>query len=225
MNVEITATSEPDNQAIAGEQYDLQCSLLGLNQAMVSITSEFQWIGPSNNIILMGPQNEITISMTDLGKKLQFHRLNNSTHSGNYICQVTISGDTTTTVTVNASYHLQITCKKCILLYRQSVYMCMIYLYIHVQHPVSAHIRRLGYRLTCSVTGITFNPIIHYQWVKNNDSERDIKVGMNSNTHDFDPLKPSDAGVYACHVAVSSQYFDGQINETSHKVRIMITRK
>ena len=112
VNVEITAISESDRQAIAGEQYDLQCSLLGLDRAVVTISSEFQWIGPSNNILLMGSQNEITIS--ELGKKLQFHRLNNSTHSGTYICQVTITGGTTTTVTVNASYHLQITCKKCI---------------------------------------------------------------------------------------------------------------
>lgn len=126
MNVEITATSESDHQAIAGEQYDLQCSLLGLNRTMVSISSEFLWIGPSNNI-LMGPQNEITISMTDFGEKLQFHHLNSSTHSGNYICQVTIIIGGTTTV--NASFHLQITCKKCILAYRQSVCMRMIYLY------------------------------------------------------------------------------------------------
>ena len=111
--------------------------------------------------------------------------------------------------------------------------MCMIYLCTKYPDPsVSVQIRRSGtqiigqpYCLTCNVTGITFTPTIHYQWVKNNDSERDIKVGMNSNIHDFDPLKPSDAGVYACHVAVSSQYFDGQINEISHKVRIMITRK
>ena len=41
----------------------------------------------------------------------------------------------------------------------------------------------------------------------------------------FGSLKASDAGVYDCHVAISSQYFDGQINETSNNARIIITRK
>jgi hypothetical protein len=105
VNLEITGS-----KAVAGEGYELQCSLMGIDQSYIN-TGEFQWtwIGPSQNAITTESHNGIIISMTSNNFyqcNLQFHRLNNSAHSGNYICQVRI-GNTT----INDSYHLQINSK------------------------------------------------------------------------------------------------------------------
>ena len=63
-----------------------------------------------------------------------------------------------------------------------------------------------NYTLTCSVSRVeNFNPIIAYQWTKNNGTE--IQVGTNSNTLSFSPLKLSDAGQYMCQVTVDSDMY------------------
>lgn len=59
------------------------------------------------------------------------------------------------------------------------------------------------YTLTCNVSGLEkFSSIVSYKWIKNNGTE--IQVGFNSNTLSFSPLRLSDAGLYTCHVSVSS---------------------
>ena len=63
-----------------------------------------------------------------------------------------------------------------------------------------------GYALICSLSGVeNLNPIITYQWIKNNGTQ--IQVGTNSNTISFSPLRLSDAGQYTCQVTVDSQMY------------------
>ena len=94
--------------AIAGERYKLQCSLMGIGQSYIN-GGEFQWIwiGPPQNTRITESHNGITISMISTYQSiLQFHRLNNSAHSGTYICQVMIGS-----TTINNNYNLQINCE------------------------------------------------------------------------------------------------------------------
>lgn len=228
MKLEITGSIYPE--AIAGKQYDLQCSLMGIDQDRVLMDHhDFQWTwtGPSNTIISES-QNGITISITDFGRqsKLHFHRLNKSTHSGNYICQVRIGS---TTTTINTRHHLQINCKT------SGKVTVLLMIIIIIDPLIAVQIRNSGtptvgqsYCLTCTVSGTSnLEPsVIDYQWLKKNDSETDIQVGMNSSTLCLDPLMASHAGVcYACCISVHSPYIDGRVNQTSRYTEILVMRK
>ena len=100
MNLVITG-SEPI--AIAGESYLLHCSLTGIDQERVHIMindNQWTWIRPPNAI------TGITESHNGITSNFQFHRLNKSTHSGNYVCQIRIGS-----IYASATYHLQINSK------------------------------------------------------------------------------------------------------------------
>ena len=57
--------------------------------------------------------------------------------------------------------------------------------------------------LSCDISGTdNLNPTITYRWTRNGDP---VTVpDSSSNTFNFSPLRLSQAGVYTCHVTVSS---------------------
>ena len=77
-----------------------------------------------------------------------------------------------------------------------------------------------NYTLTCSVSRVeNFNPIIAYQWTKNNGTE--IQVGTNSNTLSFSPLRLTDVGRYTCEVTISSLFLNSDITMPSSDSRTL----
>ena len=76
------------------------------------------------------------------------------------------------------------------------------------------------YNLICSVLGAEhLNPIITYQWRKNDDS---YLTEINSTVLSFAPARISDAGAnYSCIVTIVSSFLtDSVVIMTSHRVRI-----
>ena len=75
------------------------------------------------------------------------------------------------------------------------------------------------YNLTCNVFGADrLNPVITYQWRKSGDSSR---IGTNSSTLLFAPVRVSNMGNYSCTVTVASNYLLRNITAVKSKtVRI-----
>ena len=69
-----------------------------------------------------------------------------------------------------------------------------------------------GYSLTCGVTGAeNLSPSVSYQWIKNNGTQTQIHVGMDSQVLSFSPLRLSDVGRYTCQATVSSLYLNNYV--------------
>ena len=81
-----------------------------------------------------------------------------------------------------------------------------------------------GLSLGCSVSGVeNLNPIITYNWIKNNGTQ--IPVGSNSSNISFPFLRLSDAAQYSCQVAVNSPYLHDDLIVTSAPFDIHLRSK
>ena len=81
------------------------------------------------------------------------------------------------------------------------------------------------FSLNCMISGAeSLNPILTYQWIKNNVTGR-MQVGSNMSTLSFSSLRLSDAGQYSCQVTVSSRYLHGVLNVTSAPFDVHIQGK
>ena len=81
------------------------------------------------------------------------------------------------------------------------------------------------FSLNCMISGAeSLNPILTYQWIKNNDTGR-MQVGSNMSILSFSSLRLSDAGQYSCQVTVSSQYLHDALNVTSALFDVSIQGK
>ena len=91
---------------------------------------------------------------------------------------------------------------------------------INVNTGGDAAIAGEDYSLICSVLGAeNLNPIITYQWRKNNDS---YLAGTNGAFLSFAPARISDAGTnYSCLATIVSSYLtENVVVMTFHRVRI-----
>lgn len=83
---------------------------------------------------------------------------------------------------------------------------------IHITTSGPLTLGQNGYSLTCVVSGAeTLNPLITYQWTKNNGTQTQIPVGSNPSVLSFSPLRLSDAGEYTCQATISSPYLNNDI--------------
>ena len=110
--------------------------------------------------------------------------------------------------------------------------ICM-FIPIHIAVPtLLVEIRSNGvilpgqdFSLNCMISGAeSLNPILTYQWIKNNVTGR-MQVGFNISTLSFSSLRLSDAGQYSCQVTVSSRYLHGVLNVTSAPFDVHIQGK
>ena len=121
----------------------------------------------------------------------------------------------------------------CYLKWAQHIVYYGMFILIYTAVPtLSSEIRSNGvilpgkdFSLNCAISGAeSLNPILTYQWIKNNGSGR-IQVGSNMGSLSFSSLRLSDAGQYSCQVTVSSRYLHDVLNVTSAPFDVCIQGK
>ena len=208
-------TISPSGSTTPGATYTLTCSAtlfdpIPLPSNVPSPT--FEWFfGPNGNAPLPSGLTTVpdmssnTTSITYIST-LQFSTLSQPLHQGMYTCRIGAgilanSAD----VTVNG---MITSCQLLLLSYIDLPFpIAAPNISVQITTSGAPMLGQNGYSLTCGVNGAeNLNPIITYQWIKNNGTQSQIQVGGNLKVLSFSPLSLSDAGQYTCQATVSSPY-------------------
>ena len=211
VRVFITPTS---GSPTAGENYSLECSAYGT-------MAIFEWLGPPNGRTSVVNTSSITISFNSTTSQLQFWPLQQS-HNGSYSCRAITDEETLFSEPIQISVNGNLFHSIC-------YWQCPNTLFNTSAPKIAIQITASGgdiaiagedYNLVCSVLGVEhLNPIISYQWRKNDNYLTEI----NSTILSLAPARISDAGAnYSCSVTiVSISLTDSVVIMTSHRVRIL----